>query len=157
MPWITNGAPLDERINVDAAGEACARIARAGGQAMHEHTVRNTPVGDGKRRPPGTLRESIERGPVVRTLTITGHSAYSVKVSTDDPIAPYVEWNTRPHNIPGAFGRPYPFGIGGRFKGLFHPGTTGQHMFAIGAHMAADLAPSLARPVQQAFAQEVIR
>ena len=42
-------------------------------------------------------------------------------------IAPYVEYleeGTRPHDIPGAFGKPLPFGIGGRFDGKFHPGST---------------------------------
>ena len=42
-------------------------------------------------------------------------------------IAPYVEYleeGTSPHDIPGAFGRKLPFGIGGRFDGKFHPGST---------------------------------
>ncbi len=41
---------------------------------------------------------------------------------------PYFPWvvfeGTAPHDIPGAFGRPAPFGVGGRFGGLFHPGIT---------------------------------
>ena len=42
-------------------------------------------------------------------------------------IAPYVEYleeGTSPHDIPGAFGKKLPFGIGGRFDGKFHPGST---------------------------------
>ena len=42
-------------------------------------------------------------------------------------VAPYVEYleeGTRPHDIPGAFGKKLPFGIGGRFDGKFHPGST---------------------------------
>ena len=49
------------------------------------------------------------------------------RIHFDSTIAPYVEYleeGTRPHNIPGAFGRPIPFGIGGRFSGMFHPGST---------------------------------
>ena len=45
----------------------------------------------------------------------------------DSTVAPYVEYleeGTRPHDIPRAFGRPLPFGIGGRFDGKFHPGST---------------------------------
>ena len=45
----------------------------------------------------------------------------------DSTIAPYVaalEEGSSPHDIPGAFGRDYPFGIGGRFDGKFHPGST---------------------------------
>lgn len=41
-------------------------------------------------------------------------------------VAPYVEYleeGTKPHDIPRAFGRKLPFGIGGRFDGKFHPGS----------------------------------
>lgn len=44
----------------------------------------------------------------------------------DSSVAPYVtylEEGTDPHDIPRAFGRPLPFGIGGRFNGRFHPGS----------------------------------
>lgn len=34
-----------------------------------------------------------------------------------------VHEGTAPHDIPGAWGIPAPFGIGGRFDGKFHPGT----------------------------------
>lgn len=49
------------------------------------------------------------------------------RIHFDSSIAPYVEYleeGTRPHDIPGAFGKPLPFGIGGRFDGKFHPGST---------------------------------
>jgi hypothetical protein len=39
------------------------------------------------------------------------------------PVAKWVLGGTKPHDIPGAFGYPSPFGIGGRFEGKFHPGT----------------------------------
>lgn len=42
-------------------------------------------------------------------------------------IAPYVEYleeGSRPHDIPNAFGKGFDFGIGGRFDGKFHPGST---------------------------------
>ena len=45
----------------------------------------------------------------------------------DSTIAPYVgalENGSAPHDIPGAFGKDFPFGIGGRFDGKFHPGST---------------------------------
>ena len=50
---------------------------------------------------------------------------YCIKFSSQ--IAPYIaylEEGTSPHDIPRAFGRPLPFGIGGRFSGKFHPGST---------------------------------
>lgn len=49
------------------------------------------------------------------------------RIHFDSSIAPYVEYleeGTRPHDIPCAFGKPLPFGIGGRFDGKFHPGST---------------------------------
>lgn len=55
---------------------------------------------------------------------------------------PFVEYDTRAHNIPHAWGRPYPFGTSGRFDGYFHPGTRGKHMFQNawdeGAELIAD-------------------
>lgn len=48
------------------------------------------------------------------------------RIHFDSTIAPYVtylEEGSRPHDIPGAFGRRFPFGIGGRFNGMFHPGS----------------------------------
>lgn len=40
------------------------------------------------------------------------------------PYAVYLEEGTSPHDIPNAFGRGERFGIGGRFDGKFHPGST---------------------------------
>lgn len=48
-------------------------------------------------------------------------------IKFDSTIAPYLEAleeGSGPHNIPGAFGRPLPFGTKGRFNGMFHPGST---------------------------------
>lgn len=48
------------------------------------------------------------------------------RIHFDSSVAPYVEYleeGTDPHDIPRAFGRPLPFGIGGRFNGRFHPGS----------------------------------
>lgn len=48
------------------------------------------------------------------------------RIHFDSSIAPYVEYleeGTEPHDIPGAFGKKLPFGIGGRFQGKFHPGS----------------------------------
>lgn len=55
---------------------------------------------------------------------LKGVSAYSIKF--DGYVAPYIQYNeegTRPHNIPYAFGYPFPFGIGGHFNGMFHSGS----------------------------------
>ena len=55
------------------------------------------------------------------------YSDTTYRIHFSSVIAPYVEYleeGTRPHDIPHAFGRPLPFGIGGRFEGKFHPGST---------------------------------
>ena len=49
------------------------------------------------------------------------------RIHFSSAVAPYVEYleeGTKPHDIPRAFGNPLPFGIGGRFDGKFHPGST---------------------------------
>lgn len=54
------------------------------------------------------------------------------RIHFNGDIAPYVEYleeGTTAHDIPGAFGRPIPFGIGGRFRGYFHPGSTKHYKF----------------------------
>ena len=48
------------------------------------------------------------------------------RIHFDGSIAPYVQYleeGTDPHDIPRAFGKPLPFGVGGRFNGKFHPGS----------------------------------
>lgn len=47
-------------------------------------------------------------------------------IKFDSKVANYIGFlqeGTKAHDIPGAFGRPLPFGIGGRFEGKFHPGS----------------------------------
>lgn len=52
-------------------------------------------------------------------------STYRINFSSSvAPYVTYLEEGTDPHDIPRAFGRPLPFGIGGRFNGKFHPGST---------------------------------
>lgn len=55
------------------------------------------------------------------------YSDDTYRIHFSGTVAPYVEYleeGTSPHDIPRAFGRPLPFGIGGRFDGKFHPGST---------------------------------
>ena len=54
------------------------------------------------------------------------YTATTFRIHFDSSVAPYVEYleeGTDPHDIPGAFGRRLPFGLGGRFNGKFHPGS----------------------------------
>ena len=55
---------------------------------------------------------------------LIGFSSYTLRF--DGYVCPYIIYNeegTSPHDIPHAFGKPLPFGIGGRFDGMFHPGS----------------------------------
>lgn len=57
--------------------------------------------------------------------TMFNSTTYRIHFSS--AVAPYVEYleeGTKPHDIPRAFGKNLPFGIGGRFDGKFHPGST---------------------------------
>lgn len=54
------------------------------------------------------------------------YDSTTFRIHFDGSVAPYVQYleeGTDPHDIPRAFGRPLPFGIGGRFDGKFHPGS----------------------------------
>jgi len=70
----------------------------------------------------GNLKNSaVYAEPVSQAI---GYS--SAAIVFDSSIAPYIdflEYGTEAHDIPGAFGYPLPFGIGGRFGGKFHPGS----------------------------------
>lgn len=66
----------------------------------------------------GNLRDVATSGNMITKNT------YVITYSSE--LAPYVaalEEGSSPHDIEGAFGRDYPFGIGGRFDGKFHPGS----------------------------------
>lgn len=58
-------------------------------------------------------------------LRINNYNSVSIVFSGD--VAPYVfslEDGSKPHDIPNAFGMGKDFGIGGRFDGKFHPGSS---------------------------------
>lgn len=66
----------------------------------------------------GNLKNNATSGIVLNNDT------YLIKF--DSSIAPYLEAleeGSKPHDIPNAFGKDLPFGIGGRFDGKFHPGS----------------------------------
>lgn len=67
----------------------------------------------------GHLKFAATSGGMFNSTTYRIHFS-----STVAPYVEYLEEGTRPHDIPRAFGNPLPFGIGGRFDGKFHPGST---------------------------------
>lgn len=140
---------------------ACRRTTERVGEKITEGARTRSPVhvpppgqpdtyrGD---RPPGTLKGSWKTGEVGVTATVAGTPRFGVDSWTEDPVAPHVEWNTRPHIIRPradrraasvvASGKPRRAGsdpqaalrfIDGfghvRFAAeVHHPGTQGQHM-----------------------------
>ena len=94
-------------------------------------------------RRPGTLKDSWEIG----HLTKIG-SVAMIEVYTEDPIAPYVEYDTQPHTIrakPGSVLRFRSTKTGDVIYAaeVMHPGTTGVHMLAKAcAQVAADGRPA---------------
>lgn len=140
MPFVAE-RPLEDMINLAAVDRAGVAMTGKGGERLAEVTRSLTPIYRGSRpeghgRERGTARRSI-RTDVVRRHTSPLGRGWRRRVLTDDPVFPYIEWDTRPHDIPNAFGFGIDFGIGGRFDGKFHPGTTGQHPFARAALIVA--------------------
>ena len=155
---VTGGGRLEDRIDEAAPGRCARRIADAGGDRLEANTKRLTPVDRSPKRDRSRphLRDTIDRSRVREYPTPFG-TAFAVTVATNDPIGPYVEWDTRAHDIPNAFGYGYDFGIGGRFGGRFHPGTQGHHMFARGAAETEAQLDEVARGPLEQLRREVFR
>lgn len=78
------------------------------------------------------LRDTIVRRRIRKTA-----GGYTGGAETDDPIAPFVEWDTRPHLIEPVRAQALHFRMGGRevfAKRVRHPGTKGAHFMARAAH-----------------------
>jgi hypothetical protein len=177
------------------ASSTTRRMADRGTDAMMEHAVEATPVNQrifsaevepslhgvpGGRRP-GTLRSRWERlGPVLRDVA-RGQPAYTGRFHNWDPIAIFVEHDTRPHEIRPradraaasvvATGKPRKTGDAARLRFRLwpggqivyaavvkHPGTTGQHMTlkaagAVERDFGAVMEPELVRWAKTAVRQ----
>lgn len=142
MGYTANG-DLADLFQEEPMVRAAERTARRVGDDLRERVRRHTPVakpppgaGGGewelaRHRVPGTLRESWKVGEVVITQ---GGARMSIDVFTHDPVAPDVEWDTKPHEI-----RAHDGGVlrywdrhGGMVFAtiVHHPGTKGVHMLA---------------------------
>lgn len=86
----------------------------------------------------GHLRDDATSGDMVTNTT------YLIKFNGGSapggaPYLQYLEEGTTAHDIPNAFGwgdkkrnpytKEFPFGVGGRFNGFFHPGSTKHYHF----------------------------
>jgi hypothetical protein len=147
MPFYADRR-LEDLLNPGAAKVASRAIADKGADRLMEAVKTRTPIDTSysplpQSRPRGTARESVVRGPVKQRSSPIG-PRYEGRVYTEDPVFPYIEWNTRPHIIrptpehiaqAAAEGRRamlrYFSGGGIRYaRQVLHPGTTGQHPFA---------------------------
>jgi hypothetical protein len=132
-------------------------ITDAVGDRLWLNIRQNTPVGPVidvpgyvQVRKPGTLRKSIYRLPVLRTP-----KGWEVTAATDDPIAEYVEWDTTAHYIYPRYAMQLRFPYKGALvfrDSVFHPGTHGQHMFAIGTLITDSEWPMIGRGILDAWA-----
>lgn len=119
-------------------------------------------------RAPGSLLRSISRGPVRRHTSPLGRG-WRVIVGTNDPIAPYVEDDTPPHEIgptaahiarARAAGKTPALAIYWRgavhfFRRVWHPGTRGRHMFARGTAWTATEVGGIAEPYVEEFLHDL--
>lgn len=154
MPYV--GPRLADHIDTGAGDRFCRRTAADAGDHWHFVTAQNTPVAT------GNLRTSWYKDPPISSNKTRhmGFPAYEVIIATDVPYAPYVEWDTKPHEI-----RPKPPNKALRFRDaagnevfaarVQHPGTRGQHMLAIGAHMTEANLDSIALPAGELFVREL--
>lgn len=182
MPYIAD-RKVEDLINPAAVPRAGRRMTLKGGRRLHDETRRLTPVhvpepgAETRLRKPGDLRRSVKRGVITDHVGV-GTSGWQVRVYTDDPVAPHVEWSTRPHDIrpradraPASVvqtGRPrgtrqdgraaLRFTIGGRVtyaRVVRHPGTRGVHMFARAATKVQVQAGSMFGPELQVFKRDL--
>jgi hypothetical protein len=116
----------------------CAR----GTDRMHEVAAMNTPVRT------GNLRTAWYQTPVRPTTNVRGQSGVEASVRNDTEYAPYVEYGTgkwgpkhapyeiRPKDPDGVLAWRDPHtGKWIRRKKVMHPGSPGNHMISIAAHV----------------------
>lgn len=120
----------DFRLIID--GAALAELLRSPQGPVGRHLIARSTVVQARakqilspHRKTGCAEDSI----VKRFEEAAGELAVRIQSDTT-PCSPtrtsyslYLHEGTAPHDIPGAWGHPAPFGIGGRFDGKFHPGT----------------------------------
>jgi hypothetical protein len=161
------GGKISSIVRPEVATRTAHKMADRGGARMTELVKMNTPIAPPddpverrvrlRKRKRGTLRESIYQKPVLPT-----QSGFESGCATEDPVAPHVEWSTRPHEI-----RPIPpnrrlaFVKDGEWRFprvVHHPGTHGQAMFRIGGAMVEnEVARGLFQPELEEFKRELER
>lgn len=130
MKLVTDGATMAEILRSPAGmvGRFLFERATVVQYAAKQQAPRRT----------GCLEDSL-----VKRVESAGVEMAIRIVSDTSPCSPehksyslYVHEGTSPHDIPGAWGIPAPFGIGGRFDGRFHPGTKANRFLSDSLHLA---------------------
>jgi len=140
LSYKANGtltALVDVEADIDRTAEALAyRMA----YEIHDKVRRYTPtavrppkVTPGafaaeRARKPGTLKDSWDIGHLRKVANV-----YTIDVYTEDPIAPHVEYDTKPHRIRARNASMLRFRSSKTGEVVYaaevlHPGTTGVHM-----------------------------
>jgi hypothetical protein len=141
----------------------CRRAAHAGGRRLTAVVKEKTPV-DTKH-----LQDSIRQKPVIRILDTRGRTVYESGAETDVEYAPYVEHGTglwgpkhakyviEPKNPDGWLHWVNDMGEDVFAKRVWHPGSPGAHMFAIGAGIVEAELPEIVGPHLERWRLEVER
>jgi hypothetical protein len=136
---------LEDFFHPEPMIECARRTTERVGADLKDRVAHHTPVAKppsgsvaaeweaARKRIPGTLKESWQIGEV----TVTSNGArLTIPVFTDDPVAPYVEWDTQPHLIvpkDQLTGVLRYWDTSGNIvfaQVVHHPGTKGAHMMA---------------------------
>jgi hypothetical protein len=161
MGYTSQGS-LSQFGDPEALLAAARRTVERVGDDLLNRTVEHTPVAkpppghesewlEARNREPGTLRESWKCGEVT---VDEGGTTFTVDVYTNDRIAPYVEWPTRPHLIGASPGKMLRFwdSVGNTVYArlVHHPGTAGSYMLTTAlAEVAANWQAIGAEEMQQ--------
>jgi hypothetical protein len=118
MALIIDGLALQQMLNspTGPVGEWLIGVA----EVVKVKAQSNAPVDT------GCLRDSIVKRFVSGSITglvVTIQCDTAPCSPTHTAYSLFVHEGTEAHNIPNAFGYGPTFGVGGRFDGLFHPGT----------------------------------
>lgn len=152
-----HGDEVHHLFEPDLVAETMLDMAAAGGDALLKYAKEFTPISENPfsqpGRKPGTLRERWRKVEDLFPGIYRGSPSLTVRIENWDPIAPFVENDTRPHIIkpradrapasviatkkPRRMGddpqaslafRAWPSGVMIFARIVKHPGTTGHHM-----------------------------
>lgn len=128
--------PDDAAFKIVWDGAAMAELLRSPSGPVGRHLIERATIVQTAAKAQAPSRTGCLRGSIVKRAETLGDELAIRIVADTTPCSPsrtsyalFVHEGTQPHDIPGAWGIPAPFGIGGRFDGKFHPGHPGPNRF----------------------------